>query len=442
MAGGKGDGGEVVLQTAWLRRFYRSLTFYHIEVETGEVHPRVEVLDTGEGNPDGGPNFFNARLRIGSYVWVGNVEVHRKASEWIRHKHHLDPAYDSTILHVVLDNDIPILSRLAGTPLFTCVMDLDTLDLKRAQAYLENKGTCACADRIRGSLPLSWESWSRSLFDQRIKSKAQRLISLYEALGRDKASVLHQLFMRYMGSRVNNEAFEQVARSLPLRVVRKHTDSLPMLEALYLGQASLLTESIREDYYVDLQERYRFLKTKFSLEPIPPGVIRLLRLRPSSFPHRRLAHMASLRYHYPLFESELAQVAGCSDLRKILQVPLSEYWQHHYTFRAQGERSLGTLSLGTVDSLYLNTLLPLPILDAYALGEVCTDALLEQIWQRASSVKAEKNSIVSKFVAMGFPVKDATHSQAVLELWQTLCSHRSCSLCSLGQKVFSHPISL
>ena len=382
MAGGKGDGGEVVLQTAWLRRFYHSLHFYHIEPSEADSSSAIEVLYPGEINLDGGPDFFNARLRIGSIVWAGNVEVHRKASEWLKHKHHLDP------------------------------------------------------------LPLSWHSWSQSLFAKRIIAKAQRFISLYETSGSDLGSVLHLLSLRYLGSRVNNEAFEQVARSLPLRVIRKHTDRLPMLEALYLGQAALLEDTPMDSYQEDLAERYRFLRTKYQLTPVPRGAVRLLRLRPSAFPHRRLAYMAALRHRYPLLESELMRIANAHELQQLLDVPPSDYWQLHYTFGAEAEKALVSLSASTIDSLFLNVLIPFPLLDAYAHGVEPSSEALEEAWARASQLKPEKNSITNRFDAIKLPQEHAAHSQAALELWDSLCSHRSCYLCPLGRKLFSHSATL
>lgn len=442
MAGGKGDGGEVVLQTAWLRRFYHSLHFYHIEPSEADSSSAIEVLYPGEINWDGGPDFFNARLRIGSIVWAGNVEVHRKASEWLKHKHHLDPAYDSTILHVVVENDLPIYSRLTGAPLFTCVMDLRPVDLERATDYLQHEGALPCSERDLDPLPISWHSWSQSLFAKRIIAKAQRFISLYETSGSDLGTVLHLLLLRYLGSRVNNEAFEQVARSLPLRVIRKHTDRLPMLEALYLGQAALLEDTPVDSYQEDLAERYRFLRTKYQLTPAPRGEVRLLRLRPSAFPHRRLAYMAALRHRYPLLESELMRIANAHELQQLLDVPPSDYWQLHYTFGAEAEKALVSLSASTIDSLFLNVLIPFPLLDAYAHGVEPSAEALEEAWARASQLKPEKNSITNRFAAIKLPQEHAAHSQAALELWDSLCSHRSCYLCPLGRKLFSHSATL
>ena len=65
----------------------------------------IEIIDPGLQNTHAGPDFFNAKIKIGGVLWVGNVEIHQQASDWFRHRHHQDPAYDSVILHVASQID-------------------------------------------------------------------------------------------------------------------------------------------------------------------------------------------------------------------------------------------------------------------------------------------------------------------------------------------------
>ena len=72
---------------------------------------RISIIDPGRHNTDAGPDFFNAKIKIGERTWAGDVEMHVRASDWHRHHHDSDPAYDSVVLHVVDCDDAPIARR-------------------------------------------------------------------------------------------------------------------------------------------------------------------------------------------------------------------------------------------------------------------------------------------------------------------------------------------
>ena len=46
----------------------------------------VEVIDPGLQNPNAGPDFFNAKLKIDGALWVGNIEIHTHSSEVVEEK--------------------------------------------------------------------------------------------------------------------------------------------------------------------------------------------------------------------------------------------------------------------------------------------------------------------------------------------------------------------
>ena len=56
----------------------------------------------GIHNPNSGPDISEARIRICPMDWIGQVEIHIHASDWLKHNHQTDKAYDNVILHVVL----------------------------------------------------------------------------------------------------------------------------------------------------------------------------------------------------------------------------------------------------------------------------------------------------------------------------------------------------
>ena len=94
---------EKLLHYVWRHKLY---PLQPLHTTTGQT---VEVIDPGLPNThDAGPDFFNAKLKIDGTLWVGNVEIHVRASDWHRHGHDRDKAYDSVILHVVDKDDAPV----------------------------------------------------------------------------------------------------------------------------------------------------------------------------------------------------------------------------------------------------------------------------------------------------------------------------------------------
>ena len=68
----------------------------------------IEILDPGLQNRNAGPDFFNAKVKIGGTLWVGNVEIHLRSSDWYRHGHDKDQRYNNVVLHVVDTADMDV----------------------------------------------------------------------------------------------------------------------------------------------------------------------------------------------------------------------------------------------------------------------------------------------------------------------------------------------
>ena len=66
---------------------------------------RVKVLYAGRPAPGHGPDFQDAVVRMDGERAAGNVELHRKPSDWRAHGHDGDPAYGGVMLHVVARAD-------------------------------------------------------------------------------------------------------------------------------------------------------------------------------------------------------------------------------------------------------------------------------------------------------------------------------------------------
>ena len=93
---------EDLLHYAWKTKKFRLNQLY---TSSGK---KLEIYKFGNHNHDGGPDFQNAHISIDGTEWFGHIEIHVFASDWKKHNHSNDPAYENVILHVVFDNDLDI----------------------------------------------------------------------------------------------------------------------------------------------------------------------------------------------------------------------------------------------------------------------------------------------------------------------------------------------
>ena len=82
---------ERLLQYIWQFQY-----FNRASLQTTDGEP-LEIVFSGTINTNQGPDFHNARLRIGNTILAGTIEIHCKASEWEKHQHHNDKNYRNVI---------------------------------------------------------------------------------------------------------------------------------------------------------------------------------------------------------------------------------------------------------------------------------------------------------------------------------------------------------
>lgn len=66
----------------------------------------LQVLHPGYPNEGDGPDYRFARIRMSGIIFYGDVELHKKSSEWYEHRHDHDSRYERVILHVVVHDDL------------------------------------------------------------------------------------------------------------------------------------------------------------------------------------------------------------------------------------------------------------------------------------------------------------------------------------------------
>ena len=399
---------------------------------------RVRVLDPGLLNTDAGPDFFNAKVEIGEHTWVGNVEIHVRATDWYRHGHDSDKAYDNVILHVVDKDDGPVY-RTTGELIPQVVLQVSPRFGESYSALVNARIQLPCSPQLAAVPRLTITEWIEALAFERLNGKVDRLRELYDLYSGSWEDVCYVTLARTLGFGLNSDALERLARRTPLRLLHKHSDSLVQVEALLLGQAGLLNgeqaQMATADAYVrQLQREYAFLANKFSLKPMEDEVWKLFRIRPQNFPFRRIALLA----HYVLggfnLMQQVMETVTTQQLRELFQVELTGYWSNHFTFGKETPTVTRALSAASIDIVLINMVAPL----FYARGELTDDnSLCDRAVSLLEELSPEQNSITATFAASGLKADNALMSQALIQLRRNYCDARKCLFCRIGHWLLS-----
>lgn len=420
---------EKLMQYVWKHRLWRS---EDMVTNTGK---KVRVVDPGLLNTDAGPDFFNAKIEIDGHMWVGNVEMHYRATDWKRHHHDSDKAYDSVILHVVAKDDAPV-RRTNGELIPQLVLEVSPQFNADYASLVGATIEVPCAEKIKQVPHLTIVEWVEGLAFERLHGKVERIHQLLDSFNGSWEDVCYVTLARNFGFGINNDAFERLARRTPLRLLGKHSDSVLQIEALLFGQAGMLDAQKpgMDSYYNQLCTEYAFLSNKFQLTPMEKDSWKLFRIRPQNFPYRRIAMLAQFIEGGFRMMNRILEAEGEKEMRALFEVELSGYWTKNYTFGKPNERATATLSRSSIDIILINTVAPL----LYAYGELTGNyEMTDKAIKLLEELRAENNSIVSHFVAYGIDCPDALTSQALVQLKREYCDARKCIYCKIGHHLLS-----
>ena len=420
---------EQLLHYVWKHKLFPLKPLLTAEGES------IEIIDPGQANYNAGPDFFNAKIKIGGVVWVGNIEIHQQSSEWERHGHHLDSNYDSVILHVASEIDASV-RRSDGETIPQLELHCPGYLSDNYRQLIEADRYPACYRLIPALPKLLLHSWLSRLQTERFEQKTDKIMQLLGRHRKDWEHVFFIILARNFGFGTNSDAFEFWAETIPLQAVNKHRDSLFQIEAFFFGQAGLLQEVPADEYTDRLMKEYTYLSHKFGLRPSANSRWKLLRMRPDNFPHVRIAQLASFYYRSQGLLSALMEAQSLKSLRDMLRCGTSEYWLTHYVFGEASPPHPKTLSNQTIDLLVINTVIPF----LYAYGRYKTDNILIQ---RANGLleemRPENNFIVRIWKECGLEAAHAGDSQALIQLKKNYCDIKKCLYCRIGYEYLKKP---
>jgi hypothetical protein len=425
---------ERLLQFIWQFQYFNK---GELATTTGET---VQVLFAGQYNTNQGPDFSDAKIKIGKTIWAGAVELHLKTSDWNKHKHQSDKNYNNVILHVVWEDDgdgsrnsVPANSneRNSVIPVLELSGRVSKILLQRYEELMNADSFIPCEKSINSVRDITWKSWKDRLLAERLLRKAKIVETYLKQNSFHWEETFWWLLARNFGMKVNADAFEAIARSIPINVLAKHKSQIHQLEALLLGQAGLLEGKFTDDYPKLLQREYKFLKEKYKLKPIHQP-IHFLRMRPGNFPTIRLAQLAMLITESAHLFSKIKEAAAIKVVVKWFDVTANDYWHYHYQFDEASSFKKKTLGAAMIDNIIINTVAP--VLFAYG-NYHDENNYKEKVLKWLEKTAAESNSITKGFQKLGIENKNAFDSQALIELKNEYCGKKRCLDCGIGNSI-------
>ena len=399
----------------------------------------IEVVDPGLHNRrNAGPDFFNAKLKINGTLWVGNVEIHDRASDWYQHGHDHDAAYDNVVLHVVgvADRDV---QNSRGEYLPQLELEVPAAVKANYEQLLHTDHYPPCYQLIPSLSRLTVHAWMAALQTERLEQKTEAISQRAQRCNGSWEDAYFVTLARNYGFGINGEAFEQWAYNVPLQAVGKHRDDLFQVEAIFMGQAGLLDlstiphryqeDALNEGYFTRLRREYQYLAHKFSLTPMDSTIWRFLRLRPQNFPHIRISQLANLYYERRSGLSELLECESVEAVKHLLSTHVTPYWETHYVFGSESTKNAKHLSQASLNLLTINTAIPI----LFAVGRHRQkEALCDRAFDFLEQLKAEQNHIVRMWADCGLEAKTAGDSQALIQLKREYCDRKECLRCRFG----------
>lgn len=393
----------------------------------------VDVVDPGLPNANAGPDFAGAKVRIGQTLWAGDVELHLRSSDWHRHGHDTDAAYNHVVLHVAERIDAPV-TTAAGERVPQVELGVPAELRAHYEALLAEEGFPPCRSVLTHVEGPAARAWLTALGVERLEEKTRHVDDVLRRTGGDWERTFFVVLARAFGFGVNGAAFEEWAMGIEPSAVGKHRDDARQVEAFFLGHAGLLeageaTPAAADAYRTALAAEYAFLRHKFGLETMDAARWKFLRLRPQNFPHVRLAQLADLYHRGRCSLAAVLEAPQAADVKALLAARATGYWETHYVFGRESAARGKALSEASLDGLVVNA--AAPVLFAYGRRHG-DERRCERAMEWLEQTRPERNHVVEAWAAAGLRAGSAAESQALLCLTQRYCERHDCLRCRFG----------
>lgn len=415
---------EEFLHFIWL---YQLFDHSRLLTDEGEV---LLILNPGIHNSHSGPDFSDARIRIGENIWVGHVEIHIKSSDWYAHNHHLNNAYNNVVLHVIYeDESLNGVKEKPNIPVFNLKGRVDLSRYLQWQKLINRPEWIPCKSRFDEVPEIVKLQAIERMAVSRLERKTKEVNQILDQHKGHWEHTLLIMLCRSLGAKVNSDPFQVLAELLPLNTIKKLKGKILSIEAILFGMAGFLKEPSVDPYYEQLFEEYTFLKLKYSFIEMNTAQWKFMRMRPANFPVLRIAQLAVILNRWDQLTEQLFYHTSSKILSSILQQPVNSYWKTHYRFKVSTKEKSDRMGLTMVNNVIINAFVPFLYTYGKAHGN---DEQQEAALETLEQTKSESNNIISGWKALNINPENAFETQGLMELKNEFCAFKKCLTCKIG----------
>jgi len=429
----------------------------------------VEVIDHGTRNYDSGPDYKNAKVKIGGKILTGDIEIHRDFKNWAEHSHSKDRRYNSVILHVVLwdsdertppklriKRDLPTV--ILANHLTASIHDIwqDIISKPSAKFRLP----CFDCNHLADDELIT--KWLGKLAIERLNLKAERIKNrLIELSGSNKVisknksvweQTLYEFIFEALGFAKNKEQMLKLSSNLTLEHIKKHSGgNVTGIQALLYGTGGLLFDVRVKDSYIDeIKENWKSVEGKLNIQKLERSHWNFFGQRPQNFPTLRLAYGSQLirRLIYSELFRKVISIFSVKNYEprdvffELFELLIPEpdiYWNSHYDL---GKTSKSQNLLGgkqRINDIIINVLVPFAFVYSDAFGVQQIKFNSKMIFNDVK-IKADNNVIRvmnSQLIKKrNIRINTPANEQAVIQLYNFYCTREKCDKCEIGKYVF------
>ena len=420
---------EDFLHFVWENRlFLEDFNFFEGE--------KIEILETGQHNFASGPDYFNARIKIGDTVWAGNVEIHVRASDWFRHRHEEDPAYQNVILHAVYDADC-LLERPGGEIIPTFVLKFDEVYSLKYERLIKSRGIISCCNELQRIDGIFRTEWISKLMIERLEEKTAEVSRILSENKYDWEETLYLLLGRCFGFKVNAYPFEALVRTVPLSILLRFRQKADTINAILFGQAGFLEDFLSSDrYFFKLRREYQSLVRTLPGRTLSRHDWKFMGTRPGNFPDIRISQFAAVIVNqFPLF-AKLKDNPDLKIWRKIFVHETNLHVGSRYYISKAGNGRNPLIGGSAKDLLILNAFVPL----IFHYGNFHRNPdIKDRVINLLEKMPSEKNVLMNQWAKFGIKASTSFESQALIHLATRYCMKKRCLDCRFGSRLIRNP---